>query len=460
MSRRSGRIKGPRAVYTNDPFETAGISDESSSEHAPRSIRRRGKRRKDEESPSDEEFVARGSDEEMGTRADDDEVSEAEAIEDDPDAMELDDSDFVPRRRPKTLASRVKAIKQRPDESIAIAPSDESHVRGILDPKDHVAKTMHYVLTFGSDDRDLISSIYLRDRWFRGIDACLPSRLTLENCDQGPDYEYGPTFGIHPDEVERERTSGWDWYYDSDIGERFRKKQRIDKIKESDARRIYLPKPRKAKHTILIGPADKQKPVRLDHHDSFNFGEPWSDVTAKRSDQAAKATVREGWLLSVGHKVQCMAWAPNQDGLTQYMAVVAPITDEQRKKYESPESEPFSAFKPSPPYPCALQLWEIKGKKAISNTNTLDMKVKPRLRLTLCTDWGDIRRMAWCPVSRELREQDKNSDGKSIGLLAGVWSDGKLRVLDVKIRKGSETAEYGKSYECLLFVCPWFFNLN
>lgn len=447
MSRRSGRIKGPRAVYTDDPFETAGLSGDSSSEQVARSRRRRGKRRQDEDSPSDEEFVAQGSDGERSARADDDELSDAGAVGDDQDAMEIDGSNFTSRRKVRTPGSRVRGTKKPPDESIVSAPSDDFHVRGSLDhPKEHVAKTMHYILTFGSDDRDLISAIYLRDRWFRGIDACLPSRASLENSDQGPDYEYGPTFGIHPDDVERERTSGWDWYYDSDIGERFRKKQRLDKVKESDARRIYLPKPKKGKHTILIGPADKQKPVHLGHHDSFNFGESWRDLTARRSDQAAESTVREGWLLSIGHQVQCMAWAPNQDGFTQYMAVVAPITDEQKNNYGPSDGESLSPFKPSPPYPCAVQLWEIKGKKAISKTNTLDMDVKPRLRLTLCTEWGDLRRMAWCPMSRELREQDETSDEKSIGLLAGVWGDGKVRVLDVKIRKGSGKAEYGKPY--------------
>lgn len=444
-ARRSGRIKGPRAVYTNDPFEITGLSDESSSEHVPQSRKRRGKRRKSRTS-SDDEFVARGSDEDVDAAADDDEVSEADEIGGHVNEMEIEDSDFTPRRPARMPTSRAKAMKKLPAGRNVVATTDENRVRGILDPKDHVAKTMHYVMTFGADERDLISSIYLRDRWFRGIDACLPSRVTLENYDQGPDYDFGPTFGVHPDDIERERTSGWDWYYDSDTGERFRKRQRIDKIKEADARRTYLPTPKKGKHTVLIGPADKQEPVRLGYHDIFNIEEPWRDVKARRSDQSAPSTVREGWLLSMGHKVQCMAWASNQDGFTQYLAVVAPITAEQKKTYGAPEDQPLSPFKPSPPYPCALQLWEIMGKNAVSKTNTLDMNVKPRLRLTLCTEWGDLRRIAWCPMSRKLRDQDEISETNSIGLLAGIWSDGKVRVLDVKTHKSSQKAEYGKSY--------------
>lgn len=441
-ARRSGRIKGPRAVYTDDPFDVVGLSEGASSE-VPPSRKRKGKRRKDEESASDEEFVVPGSEEEVEARTDDDDVFEARGTEGDLDAMDIDDPDAPPKRRARALASRAKGMKKRPTDS-KISASEETHSRGILDPKDHVAKAMHYVLTFGSDDRDLISSIYLRDQWFRGIDACLPTRFSLENHGKGPDYGYGATFGIHPDELKRERTSGWDWYYDSETGARLRKRQRIDRIKEADVRRTYLPKPKKGKHIILIGPVDRQEPIHLGYHESYNFGEPWRDHTARRSDQATETTVREGWLLSVGHKVQCMAWAPNQDGLSQYLAIVAPITDEQKKRHNPPGNDPLSPFKPSPLYPCAFQLWELKGKKAGARTNTLDMSCKPRLRLTLCFDWGDLRRMAWCPMSRDPRPQDEQSDPKSIGLLAGIWSDGKLRVLDVQIRRRSEKAEYGK----------------
>lgn len=454
-ARRSGRIKGPRAVYTNDPFETAGLSDDSSPEGLLQSSKRRGKRRADEDSASDEEFVAPDSDDGVEAPADDDD-SDAEPIADDADVVEINDPGVVSARKVKSSTSQSKAVKKRQADCPGIAPED-THYRGVLDTKEHVAKTMHYVFTFGSDDRDLISGIHTRDRWFRGMDSCFPTRFSLETQDKA-DYEYGPTFGIHSEDVKKERTIGWDWYYDKDTGERFRKRQRSDQIKEADARRTYLPKPKKGKHTILIGPADEQKPVSLGHHDSFNFGEPWRDYTARRSDQTSETTVREGWLLSVGHRVQCMAWAPEQDGTTQYLAISGPITDEQKKKSNLPEHETSSSFRPSSPCPCALQLWEIKGKQAGSQTNTLDMNIKPRLRLTLCSEWGDLRRIAWCPVSRAPREEDEQSDMQPIGLLAGIWSDGKLRVLDVKKSRGSDRVEYGRKFPLGCLTAPGTFR--
>lgn len=442
-ARRSGRLKGPRAAYTEDPFETAGISDDSSSGKAVRAPKGKGKRRQEDESTSDEEFVAPGSDEEMNDKVDDDKVSEevAEESADDGDAMEVDEPEFAPNR--KGTVVRPLSMKKRHTDSAVAASPEETHYRGILDPKDHVAKPMHYALTFGSDSRDLASAIYLRDRWFRGIDACLPTRFSLEHILDEPTYEYGPTLGIHPDDIKRERTSGWDWYYDTETGEKFRKRQCTAKIKDADARRNYFPKPKKGKHTICMGPADKQQTIHLGCHESFNYGELWKESKARKSDQAAETTVREGWLMSFGQKVQCMAWAPNQDGLPQYLAVSVPISNEQKKKWQPPGSEPFSAFQPTPPYPCALQLWEIIGKTAGAQTNTLDMDTKPRLRLALCSEWGDLRRMAWCPMGRETRGEDDEGDSRPIGLLAGIWGDGKLRVLDVRIRRGSEKAEYG-----------------
>jgi transcription factor C subunit 6 len=257
------------------------------------------------------------------------------------------------------------------------------------------------------------------------------------------DYEYGPTWGVAPEDMEKERTSGWDWYYDKVIGEKFRKAQRIGpKLKEADARRKYLPKPKKGKHTILMGAADDQKIFHLGHHESLNFGRAWGETKAQKSDRPS-AIVREGWMISFEQKIQCLAWAPNQDGLSQYLVVVTQIRPEQKEKHPSHGSEPFSPFRTAPSYPCAVQLWEFTGKQAGPVTRTLDMEHKPLLRLVLCTDWGDIRRMAWCPMAREKRKEDDTNGMKTIGLLAGIWGDGKVRILDVKLGTGKKT-EFGK----------------
>jgi transcription factor C subunit 6 len=443
---------------------SAGISDGSGSEESlkptkpAKTPKRKGRPRK-EETASDEDFVAPDSDAEMndGPADDDDfdavseEAEEAEEIGD-VDEMEVGSTTSTPKRKP--THARPHVHKRRPPNN-EIAPSpDEIHFRGIMDPKDHVAKPMHYALTFGSDERDLLSAMYMRDRWFRGIDACLPTRFALEQ-PEGSDYGYGPTLGIEPADVETERTTGWDWLY-NDTGKKLRKKQTLSKISETDALQNYFPAPKNEKHTVLMGPANQQTPIHLGYRESYNFGEIWKDIKARKSDQSAQTQVREGWLMNFGSKVQCMAWAPNQDGLSQYMAVVAPLSDEQKKIYHPAGSEPLSPFYPTPPYSCALQLWEFKGKKTGERTNTLNMDFEPRLRLALCSEWGDLRRMAWCPMGRERRREDETGDREHIGLLAGIWGDGFLRVVDVSIQRKTGKAEFCKSdfTDCYMIQDP------
>lgn len=457
-ARRSGRLKGPRAVYTNDPFESAGITDESDSEERQISATQKGKRRRDENSASDDEFVA------GEVNDDDEEDEEGDAREaqypDYVDEMDVDEPAATPRSprtpktpggrsRPNTVQSQQKLLESKGALNQSIkASANEIRTRGCVDPRENVSKPMYYMSTFGDDDRDLLAVLFTRDRWARGVDTCLPTRHTLDIQSTANDYEYGPTWGVAPEDMEKERTSGWDWYYDKDIGEVFRKAQKVGpKLKEADARRKYLPKAKKGKHTILMGASNDQKAFHLGHHESLNFGQAWEGTRAQKSDRASE-NVREGWLISFEQKIQCVAWAPNQDGLSQYLALVTPITSEQKEKHASHGSEPFSPFRPAPSYPCAVQLWEFTGKQAGSVTHTLDMEAKPLLRLGLCTDWGDVRRIAWCPMARQKREEDDQNGMKTIGLLAGIWGDGKIRVLDVKLGPGKKT-EFG--------TCKWRF---
>lgn len=433
-ARRSGRLKGPRAAYTDDTLE--GLSANSDSEKTRTTSKGKGRRRREDDSPSDEEFVNDSGEDEANEM----EVDEAEES--------FDDDEFAVKNLGQSSANFSKTTvishprylkKRRPDGAIAPA-GDEIHSRGVLDAKDHVSKGLHFTLTFGTDQQDLLAAIYARDRWFRGMDSALPTRSSLDEADKMPDYGCGATLGIDPEFMKKESTQGWDWYYDPDVGERFRKRQRIQTIKETEVRRIYFPQPKKGKHTILMGPADHQERFSLGYHESLNLGEAWV------KDQSGEK-IREAWLLTLGQKISCMAWAPNQDDLTQYLAVAVPITDEQKEKFNAPGAEPVSAFLPSQTYPTALQLWEIKGKEGEERgtfTRSLDMDTKPRLRLALCSEWGDLRRISWCPMSRQKRAEDETGATKSIGLLAGVWSDGKVRVLDIKISRKEGATEVGK----------------
>lgn len=456
-SRRSGRVTGPKKVYTQDPFQVAGISDDSENDGQAMSPRRKTKRVKEEDSHSDEEFVGVSGDEANGRNENESEEEDAEeemeggADESDLEEMDIDEPEVIPKRR-RGKGKKQKAVeafqqreltpqKRKPD-GIKVPEVDETHSRGLIDPKDHLSKSTYYNLTFGADDRDLIAAIYFRGIWNKGRDSIFPTRATLE----GPRPEghvYGPTHGVHPDDVKRESTRGWDWYYDNEPAESFQKRQCIENVEESTARQTYLPQPKHRLHDILLGPYDNQQLFSVEYHDSFDYGKVWGERPSQKNEPERKSNkIREGWILNMGHKIHCMAWAPNHDGLAQYLALVAPITEEQKDQYKSDRDEPLSSLKPSPPFPCALQIWEFKAKKSDTSTKTLDMKCKPQLRQVLCADWGDLRRMAWCKLPREKRDEDDEEATKPIGLLAGAWGDGKVRVLDIKLQRGSKETEF------------------
>lgn len=448
-TRRSGRVKGSRAVYAEDPFQTAGISDEEGSGKMIAPSKRKNTRRKGDESASDAEFVEE-SDAEDPTQepvdASEDEEDEIEAEDDDDDPMEIDEpkKNFKLATKKKPSASRARYTKQRRADGVVAMSADETRYRGILDPKDHVSKQMHYLLTFGPDDRDLKATIYTRGRWRFARDVALPSRFTLDSSPVDPD-DYGPTFGVHKDDIARESTTAWDWYYDKKIGPSFRERQRAGREpKESEARSRYLPQPKKGKLTVLMGPVNDQKTFRLGLHETIDFGEAWGKITGPKTNQRTGSRAREGWLINFEQRVLAMAWAPNQDGVSQYLAVAAPTTDEQKEQYHSPEGTSFSAFHPTSSYPSALQVWEFKGKAVGTQLNTLDMTTKPRLRQVLCSEWGDLRRISWCQAPRKWRDAETEDDSESLGLLAGVWGDGKVRVLDVKLRRDSMSTEFGE----------------
>ncbi|OQD93761.1 hypothetical protein PENSOL_c030G00395 [Penicillium solitum] len=452
--RRSGRFKGPRAVYIDDPFKAAGISDDEDSTKQESSRKGKKKGAPTEDSASDNEFVA-GSGEEADEGIEEEDELEDEPEEEveeefgleadasDPEEMEVDGIENTPRKGRSIPFQHDVSVKKRRADGTVVPSAEETHTRGIIEPRDHLSKGTYYTLTFGSDDRDLMPAVHFRMRWNKGIDAVFPSRYTLEETEKKPEYLYGPTFGVHPDDAMKESTRGWDWYYDQDTGERFRKRQRIETIEESMAFQNYLPQPDTRKHGILLGPHDNQQLFKLGYHESFDYGKAWEKPGPKAGGSGTGTKrIREGWMLNIGQKAHCMTWAPNQNGLTQYLAVAAPITEDQKKQYKSEESEPISSFQPSEPFPSALQIWEFKAKPSETPTMTLDMESKPWLRQVLCADWGDLRRMVWCNLPRTERVEDEEEEHASIGLLATVWGDGYVRVLDIKTSRGSQETEF------------------
>ena len=456
--RSSTRLSGARVKYTDDPFRAAGLSDEGSSsseEVTNKKSRRKGNKGKNvAKDDSDEEFA----DIPRNDGASEEEEEEEEE-QDDADADASEDDHGIPGDTKSRAKIREKLMK-RPRKIKELRVDDqespnETHFRGVWGSMDTLTKPISMRLTFGTDSRDLLAVLYGTDLWHRGVDAALPSRASLDRAAIITDYGYGKSFGLEPEQMTIERTRAWDWYYDPHIGGTLRQKQQIERIDDDEVRRTYMPLPKKDKHTIIIGPADSQVVFKVGQNESVDFGEAWekskpegegnSNPSSQSPDGEAKRKAREGWILNIGSKIQCLDWAPNQEGLDQYLAISAPISDEQKKHYSNPvEAKTAPSFTPSPPYPHVLQVWAFKARPDDGLTKTLDTGFKPIRRLALCTNWGDLRRMSWCPAARDPREEDEEETRSNIGLIAGIWGDGYVRVLDVSISKASGASEFCK----------------
>ncbi|OXV11615.1 hypothetical protein Egran_00624 [Elaphomyces granulatus] len=456
--RRSGRT----ARYADDPLKAAEISGSSSSEADVGANNWKGKRRVSQKDSSDEDFagvVGHGEEELMVMDDDHSEDEEDEAASSNDEEMSLINS-RPGYKAAKSLPSRHAGEAKK---VVQVSNSGGMRNRGTPNPTEHVSKSKHLQITFGTDERDLTAVIYARDRWCRGIDAGLPTRMSLNQTETLPSHGPEKAFGVDPEEIEMEATQGWDWYYNDQIGGDFRRRQRTESIQKGEARRKYLPLQNPGKHKVIIGPVNDQKAYELGQDDILNFGDAWDTInsrikkdkkssqhssTMKKVDGSASTSetqekkVREGWILNLGNKVQCLAWAPNQDSLVQYLAVAVVISEQQKEEFRvSGELKGAPAFTPSDPYPAALQIWSFKARDGEMYTKSLDMAFEPKLRLVLCTDWGDLRRISWCPVARTPREED---EPKRLGLLAGIWGDGSVKILDVTVDGDSGATEYYK----------------
>lgn len=85
---------------------------------------------------------------------------------------------------------------------------------------------------------------------------------------------------------------------------------------------------------------------------------------------------------------------------------------------ESHKSSP--AFGPTPSR-AAIQIWRFPADKEGSPST------KPSFCLLLCHDWGSAQEVKWCPIPQKLQ------DDRELGYLAGIYGDGKLRVLKIKL---------------------------
>lgn len=433
--RKSGRQRRSNQKYSLEPFWEAQTQ-------VPRS-EHESKRAFDNEVEDEFRIEQTDSTTENGPIANEasDESGAAVPDEDsDEESFDSEDSRSSPDvgESPRSAKNRYGTKRNESTKKQKFHQTDE-HCRGLIEQRTHIhGREAVLMQMFGPHKEDWLSVLRSRDQWL--------ASPTLPNRGFGIKRIGGMRhFFSHTEEMRSiEGGVGWDWYYSDGGRELFNERQKTRTLSLADGV-AYVPKASNSTPDILMGPYGKQKVFSLPFLEYLCLDKAWSapESTHFEAVPVESNEKREGWILNAGTSVRCLAWAQNQ-ARTQYLAI-STIT------LKSPDSSKLSpAFTPCHPLRSSIQLWAFTPRLE-SDFGFLDSKRGPQLQLVICDDWGDAKQLKWCPVPRISR--DEESLGIiSVGLLAGIWTDGYVRVLNIQMEKSDRlTTNYGITYLIVLF---------
>ena len=400
QTRRSGRARKP-TKYSNDAFEGLDIVDSGSISpiREPHLL---------DDTDEDGEFVEEQSREilEQSHNREESSESEVESTSEDDVATEI-----------VTSPKRTSRCKTRGAQN----PQESFHSRGLPPPQKFSQKQAIRV-TAGNDEYDVSLLTKSKLKWAE--DATLPHKQPDETGCGGMSHPYGYT------EEKRlsESTNDWKWYNDGGGRETMALAQDASFLGLDAATSYYCQSPKS--HKVLLGSFKDQKAYNIELWESISLKHAWKSNARSIEGGHYRNTAaqeRNGWLFNSGGRVLSLDWAPNQEGDIQYLAVVV-------SKKAPVDHLKHSAFVPTRPYGASIQIWAFTSSRG-GEYDTIDMTQAPRLAQVICTEWGSVRRVQWCPAARSFATPDQNLE--SIGLLAGIWSDGYVRALDVRINGDS-----------------------
>lgn len=270
---------------------------------------------------------------------------------------------------------------------------------------------------FGPTKDDILPVFLTRDKW--NFQETFPSRSN---------GSLGKSFFLRDEAREKEIETTRNWY--QRIGrDAFTAGQKA-KILSEEIGRTYVFTEELTSLNFLMGGVNEQKLFTLGSGEYISASKPFP------SDQN-----RRGWIFNFGSRIQEAQWVPNEQGQTQYLAV-AVEQKQPTRKYKHMENPKAAAFVATKPFPASIQIWAFDSLE----DGELDPSVTPRLEQVICTEWGAPKALRWCPIGiRNTVVPQNDRDSVHLGLLAGVWSDGKLRILDVahqQIRRDVQETQY------------------
>lgn len=285
--------------------------------------------------------------------------------------------------------------------------------RGIPETFSKKGKELRVIQSIGPGEEDLVAHVQTREKWLN--DVTLPSRKTRKDRSGGLHHSF-----YHPEEQrQKEIQQGWEWYHEQGGRDFFQKYQRIG-ILHGDQGREDFERPLSSSDPFLTGPPQQPKLFTgLTPGAAVNTGDAWINASGHKE--------KHSWVFAAGGRVQCLEWVPNQAGCYQYLAVTVVPENKSRipkKSYAYSESS----------YGAHLQIWEFASLPPLRNESAaIDFSKRPWLRAVFSFDWGMIKKMRWCPLPTRARQ---GVEDIQLGLLAGVWDDGKARILDLQIPNG------------------------
>ncbi|KAF2007127.1 hypothetical protein P154DRAFT_517530 [Amniculicola lignicola CBS 123094] len=349
---------------------------------------------------------------------------------DSPPSIEEDVRDEDEGTFPKgPLTSRKRAKKAKVQEiglgvAFVRAPGTQVHSRGIVE-KPHNARAKEEGVGVRIGQQKRIEALFGPNHIeFKPV---FQTRDTWEDQDALPSRQDGNlrvSYYVNKEAMEKEFMR----VKESNIFTYFAKGQETALIDHEQAKK-YLRTAGPEKLSMLGG--NSQDPELL----AMEKGR-YIDITKRFEDDKH----RRGWIFNLGAHIQETQWAPNEEGNTQFLAVaVKQINPDgyQHPPLAHPKAPAFTATKG---FPASIQIWAFRS----TDQGALDTIVPPQLKLVICTEWGAPKQFRWCPVPLADIEPLEGENTIYVGLLAGIWSDGRIRILDVSYQGDATETQYVK----------------
>ncbi|MCJ1307472.1 hypothetical protein MMC25_001118 [Agyrium rufum] len=342
----------------------------------------------------------------------------------------------TPRAAPKSKARAEPALRV---DRRRIQGQDGLHSRGVYWRNDKKgAKEVVLQALVGTDSEDVVPFLKARDKWNR--DSTFPTRQADKQGLSGMDY-----FPVQSArQREMEATKGWDWYYQRGGREAVAEKQKTSSITFSEAVE-YLPSlADDRKYSVLMGPYGVQKMFSLASMESLHLSQTWNFALGTKEVNVLHAEKKKGWILNLGKRVTHVDWAPNRDGLMQYLAVAtAPLAD-----YQKSTTSPFQL---GDAHPASIQIWAFEASSDGNVKSMCNTSDEPRLVQVICANWGRVKYLKWCHVPRSHNEEVSGGE-VPLGLLGTIWGDGNFRALEISVNETSYDTDRYVLYEEAAFT--------